>query len=199
MYKIFSILILLFFLNSCNENFTKLPEKETYDEELLKSIIPIKNVEYWQVDYVYGISPEKIFSNGNTELAKLIPIPEAKTGNGFFSGCQPSYCNYRILYLKNKNWYFVQSIEELREFIGKIDNEKEAFLIARINDYDIDYKSSKGNGFLKTNYGYKLKVNKYNSCPESKEAFIVSVQKDGKLSKFKDLGYYYKSKNCIVY
>ncbi|UQB69589.1 hypothetical protein [Epilithonimonas zeae] len=159
MYKIFSILILLFFLNSCNKNFTKLPEKETYDEELLKSIIPIKNVEYWQVDYVYGISPEKIFSNGNTELAKLIPIPEAKTGNGFFSGCQPSYCNYRILYLKNKNWYFVQSIEELREFIGKIDNEKEAFLIARINDYDIDYKSSKGNGFLKTNYGYKLKVN----------------------------------------
>ncbi|WP_027382219.1 hypothetical protein [Epilithonimonas caeni] len=199
MYKILSILILIFFLNSCNESFKKLPEQETYDEELLKFIIPNKNVEYWQVDYVYGFSPKKIFSKGNVELPKKIPIPEAKTENGFFSGCQPSYCNYRILYLKNKIWYYVQDTEELSKFIGEIDNEKEAFLIARINDYDIDTWSSKGNGFVKTDYGYKLKVNKYVNCPESKEAFIVSVQKNGILSKVKDLGYYYKSKNCIVY
>jgi len=194
MYKVISILTLIFFLNSCNESFTKLPEQETYDEELLKFIIPNKSVEYWQVDYVYGFSPKKIFSKGNAELAKQIPIPEVRTGNGFFSGCQPSYCNYRILYLKNKFWYYVQDTEELSNFIAEIDNEKEAFLIARINDYDIDSRSSKGN-----DYGYKLKVKKYVSCPESKEAFIVSVQKNRTLSKVKDLGYYYKSKNCIVY
>ena len=199
MAKILLIIIFISTINSCSENFTKLSIKESSDEELLKAIIPTDNPQYWQIDYVYGFSPEKIFSKGNSKLAKKIPIPEAQSGNGFFSGCQPSYCNYRILYLKNKKWFYVQDKETLIKFIGKIDNEKEAFLIARINDYDIDNNSSKGNGYLRTNDGYKLKVNIYDSCPESKKAFILKIQTNGKLSKIEDLGYYYKSKNCVIY
>ncbi|TXF79225.1 hypothetical protein [Chryseobacterium sp.] len=199
MYKTFAAIILILLCNSCKENFTKLKAGESYDEELLKAIVPHNYIEYWQIDYVYGFSPKKIFSTGDKELAKQILIPETVNGNGFFSGCQPGYCNYRIVYLKNKTWHYVQDTEKLSEFIGEIDNEKEAFLIARIKDYDIDNGSSEGNGFTKTEYGYKLKVHKYNTCPESKEAFIVTVQKNGKFKEVKNRGYYYKSKDCIVY
>lgn len=196
--QIFIFVIIFFSLISCNENFEKLPEKYRSDEYLLKQIKPNSKIEYWQIDYVTGFSPDKIFSNGNLNLAKEIPLPENKNLGGFFTGCQPLYCNYRILYIENNKWNFVDDTDELTKFIGKIDNEYEAFLIARINDYDIDSKSQ-GNGFEKTDYGYKLKVMIYNSCPETKESFIVTVDKNGKLNKLKNLGYYLQSGDCIVY
>ncbi len=196
--QILSFGTILFLLISCSENFKKLPEKYRDDEYLLKQIIPNSKIEYWQVDYVNGFTPNKIFSSGNQELSKKLPLPENQNLDGFFTGCQPLYCNYRILYISNNKWNFVQDKDELKKFIGKIDNEYEAFLIARINDFDID-SNSKGNGFEKTKYGYKLKVMIYNSCPETKQSYIVTVDENGKLNKLKNLGFYLKSKNCIVY
>lgn len=196
--QILIIGIIFFSLISCNENFEKLPEKYRSDEYLLKQIKSNSKIEYWQIDYVTGFSPDKIFSSGNLNLSKEIPLPKNQNLGGFFTGCQPLYCNYRILYIENNKWNFVQDKDELTKFIGKIDNEFEAFLIARINDYNIDSKSQ-GNGFKKTDYGYKLKVMIYNSCPETKQSFIVTVDKNGKLSKLKDLGYYLQSGDCIVY
>lgn len=196
--QILFFVIISYSLFSCNENFDKLPEKFRSDEQLLKQIKPNSKIEYWQLDYVSGFTPNKIFSSGNLNLVKQIPLPENQNGGGFFTGCQFSYCNYRILYIKNKRWNFVQDKNELKEFIGKIDNEYEAFLISRINDYEID-SNSKGNGFEKTNYGYKLKVMIYNSCPETKQSYIVTVDKNGKLNKLKELGYYLNSGDCIIY
>jgi len=196
--KILLIVIIIFSLISCNESFEKLPEKYRSDEYLLKQIKPSSKIEYWQIDYVTGFSPDKIFSSGNLNLSKKIPLPENQNLGGFFTGCQPLYCNYRILYIENNKWNFVQDKDELTKFIGKIDNEFEAFLIARINGYDIDSKSQ-GNGFKKTDYGYKLKVMIYNSCPETKKSFIITVDENGKLNKLKDLGYYLQSGDCIVY
>ncbi|WP_144282045.1 hypothetical protein [Chryseobacterium echinoideorum] len=196
--QILYFVTILFSLISCKENFEKLPEKYRSDEYLLKQIKPNSKIQYWQIDYVTGFTPDKIFSSGNIKLSKQIPKPENQNLGGFFTGCQPLYCNYRILYIENNKWNFVQNKNELKEFINKIDNEYEAFLIARINDYDID-SNSKGNGFEKTKYGYKLKVMIYNSCPETKQSYIVTVDKNGKLNKLKDLGFYLKRGDCIVY
>ncbi len=196
--QILYFVTILFSLISCKENFEKLPEKYRSDGYLLKQIKPNSKIQYWQIDYVTGFTPDKIFSSGNIKLSKQIPKPENQNLGGFFTGCQPLYCNYRILYIENNKWNFVQNKNELKEFINKIDNEYEAFLIARINDYDID-SNSKGNGFEKTKYGYKLKVMIYNSCPETKQSYIVTVDKNGKLNKLKDLGFYLKRGDCIVY
>ncbi|MBD3906934.1 hypothetical protein NAL32_19900 [Chryseobacterium sp. Ch-15] len=199
MFKQILIIVIIFFsLISCLENFEKLPEKYRSDENLLKQIKPNSKIEYWQIDYVTGFSPDKIFSNGNLNLIKEIQFPKNHNLGGFFTECQPLHCNYRILYIENNKWNFVQDKDELKKFIGKIDNEYEAFLIARINNYNIDSKSN-GNGFEKTDYGYKLKVMVYNSCPETKQSFIVTVDKKGKLNKLTDLGYYLQSGDCIIY
>jgi len=199
MYKIkFAIIFISFSLYSCIGDFQKLPEKYQSDEELLKKILPNQKIQYWQVDYVMGFTPEKKFSSGNQSLADKIQVPKSEIRGGFFFGCQPLYCYYRILYLKNNTWYHLQDANELKNFIGDIDNEYEAFLIARINDYDID-SDYKANRFIKTDSGYKLKVMKYENCPESMQGFQITILNNGKIEYIKDLGFYYKSKDCIVY
>ena len=196
--KIIFFIITLFLLTSCSESFQKLPEKNRSDEYLLEQIVPDSKVQYWQVDFVNGFRPNKKFAKGDMHLSKQISLPENQNFGDLFAGCQPVSCNYRILYIQDNKWEFVQNKEELKSFIGKIDNEYEAFLIARINDYEIDLNSN-GNGFLKTDFGYKLKVMIYETCPETKQSFVVTVDENGKLDKLKDLGYYLKRKNCIVY
>src|SRR5690606_28462008 len=105
----------------------------------------------------------------------------------------------RIAFLENNVWKIVRSKEELKNFIGEIDNENEAYLIGKINDYSIDYYSEKGNGFLKSEDGYKIKMMIYNNCPESKESFTLFITNEGKIQNLKSNGFYLKSKNCIVY
>lgn len=119
--------------------------------------------------------------------------------NGFFSGCQPSICAYRITYLENNHWKTVKSEQELKNFIGEINNVCEAFLIGEINHYSIDLNSKKGNGFIKETNGFMIKMMKYSSCPESKESFTFFVNKDGSIDNLKSNGYYLRSKNCFVY
>ncbi|HRO09307.1 MAG TPA: hypothetical protein PK047_10605 [Saprospiraceae bacterium] len=192
------IVIFLFSLVSCFENFEKIPDNYIGDEHLLKQIKPDSTIEYWQIDYLSGFTPEKIFSDGNQNLSTQIPLHDNLNPEGIFKGYQPLDYNYRILYIENNKWHIVQNKDELKEFIGKIENEYEAFLIARIHDYAID-SDSKGNGFEQTQYGYKLKVMIYSICPETKQSIIVTVDTNGNLSKLKDSGYYLKSKDCITY
>ncbi len=201
--KITYIIILLLFI-SCSDNYNKLSEKNTDNEELLKKIQTSNKVQYWQLERVPNWKNE----NENSEIlfskGTKIRITEYKQNtkldwNGFFRGCQPSYCAYQISYIKSNKWKTVKSEKELKEFIGKIDNESEAFLIGKINDYDIDSYSEKGNGFIKENKGYKIKMMIYNSCPESKESFTLFINEFGNIESSKSNGFYLKSKNCIVY
>jgi len=200
MFKQISIIIIIFFtLISCNESFEKLPEKYRSNKYLLKQIKPSSEIEYWQIDYVtFAYSTQTFFSSGNSSLKNKIPVPENQISGGFFGGGHFIFSYYIIMYIENDKWKYVIDEDGLTNFIGKIDNEYEAFLISKINNYSID-STSNGNGFIKTDYGYKLKVMKYNSCPETKESFIVTVYENGKLKQIKNLGYYLQSGDCIVY
>lgn len=201
-------LMLLFtglFLTSCSENFEKLPSKYSDREGLLKKIEPGNKVQYWQLEYIPNNFDDSknalvLYSSGKYGNQKeKMPLGKKFDFNGFFSGCNPSLCVYRITYLENNVWKIVRSEEDLKKFIGEIDNEFEAFLIGLINNYSIDGNSEKGNGFSKEENGYKIKMMLYKNCPESKESFTFFVDKTGKLSQLKSNGYYLKSKDCIVY
>ncbi len=201
----FSVLTIFIFivLNSCTEKFQKLSSSKSDTEELLKKIAPNKNVQYWQLERIPNWKDESknfeiLFTKGSYKSTETLP-DYGNNGNGFFSDCQPLYCAYRIAFLENNVWKIVRSKEELKSFIGEIDNENEAYLIGKINDYSIDYYSEKGNGFLKSKDGYKIKMMIYNNCPESKESFTLLITNEGKIQNLKSNGFYLKSKNCIVY
>ncbi|WP_133243379.1 hypothetical protein [Flavobacterium sp. 103] len=191
------LVVFLIFLSCEDLKYKSLDSEKTGIENLLKKIIPNKNYEYWEINYVYGFTPKVIFSKGKKELKKKYNFEE--NNGGFFTGCQPGYCNYNINFLENGKWHYIKEEKELARFINKIDNVEEAFLIARINEYDIDSNDKKGRSYTQTENGYKLKVMKYNSCPESKESFLVSIDSLGKLKQLENLGFYLKSKDCIVY
>jgi hypothetical protein len=192
-------------LSSCSERFQKTAEKNVETSELLKRIQPNTEVQYWQLESTPNFkddskSSEILYSNSRCTTKEKKGILNKKYDwSGFFSGCQPSYCAYRITYLENNKWKVVKSEQELKNFIGEIDNEYEAFLIGKINDYSIDAYSEKGNGFIKEKNGFKIKMMIYNSCPESKESFIFFVNTKGEILNLKSDGFYFKSKNCITY
>ncbi|MFZ4930376.1 hypothetical protein [Chryseobacterium sp. Mn2064] len=191
-------------VTSCSEKFQKLPSKESDVEHLLKKIKPNNNVSYWQVEHFPNYEDETqesriVFSKGQYSNKQVSSPPNHNDWNGFFEGCQPIFCAYRIVYLENNIWKTAKSEEDLKNFISTIDNEYEAFLIGKINGYEIDYYSEKGNGFIKDKSGYNLNMMKYNSCPESKESFTLFINDSGKITATKNNGFYLKTKNCIVY
>lgn len=185
-------------LISCNNNnYESLSLGKTDTESLLKKINLNKTYDYWEINYCTIRQSKTIFYKGNKKLKEKYNY--SPTCRGFFHGCQPLSCSYNIVYLLNGKWNYIDDETLLASFISKIDNPEEAFLIARINDFDVDSYNQKGNGYFKTKNGYDLKVMKYISCPESKESFIVSIDSMGQLKKTESQGFYLKSKNCIVY
>ena len=198
------LLLFVLILSSCSEKFEKLSEKDSDRDILLKQIQPNKNIQYWQLEHFPNYKDDDKFSDvlysfGKCTKTEKEKIPINKNDwNGFFSGCHPSLCAYRITFLENNEWKTVKSEEELKNFIGEINNKSEAFLIGIINGYSIDLYSEKGNGFLEIKNGFKIRMMKYESCPESKESFTFIVNKDGQITNLKSNGYYLKSKDCIV-
>ncbi len=195
----FFISILSLFIISCNgnSNYTSLSDEEVDIEFQLRSINPNDDeIEYWEVNYIMLFEPETIHFTGNEDLKSSLENKEFV--NGFFQQCHPLHCTYNIVYYKNGEWNSISSEQDLKKFIGEIDNEFEAFLIARINEFYIDFSDSEGNGFYKSGENYFLKVMKYESCPVSKESFLLEITEDGEIKSQKSLGYYYKSKDCII-
>lgn len=192
-------------LCSCQDEYQHLPEKATYNEELLKAIIPAKNIQYWQLEHFPNNEENsnfnKILITKGTYNKNIIDKPPQHEDdwNGFFRGCMPSYCAYRITYLENNQWKVVTSEPQLKLFIGKIDNVFEALLIATTEGYDTDSESEHGNGYIETGTGFILKVMKYKNCPESKESFTMFVDQNGNISNIRSRGYYLRTDGCIIY
>ncbi|MBJ2123712.1 MULTISPECIES: hypothetical protein [Flavobacterium] len=192
------ILLIFLVLISCKDTkYQPLTSKEADVESLLKKINPNKEYAYWEINFSLPLTPKVIFYKGDKKLKQKNNYQPIQSG--FFTGCQPMSCSYTIIYFDNNKWNYVLKKEELITYINKIDNPEEAFLIAKIQDFDIDPYNPKGNGYLKTKNGYDLKVMKYISCPESKESFLVSIDSLGQLKSIKSQGFYLKTKNCIVY
>lgn len=196
--RVFVLSILILFI-SCKEktNYSSLSQEQADIEFQLKSINPNDDkIEYWEINYIRFLEPKTIYSIGNKILKSTLEGKEF--ASGFFHGCEPLHCAYNIVYHKNGEWISVTSEQDLKHFIGKIDNEYEAFLIALINGFSIDFNDSEGNGFYKSGENYFLKLMKYKSCPESKESFLLKITQDGEIESQKSLGYYYKSSDCII-
>lgn len=145
-----------------------------------------------------GWSYNLLFSRGDIK-GNIIPKDSEKVilSSGFFSDCMPAYCAYRIRYLREGKWKIADSEIGLKEFIGEIDNQYEAFLIAKINHFEID-RSGEGNGYIKANGGYQLRVMRYEMCPESKESFTMFVARNGELKNIESHGYYLQTNNCLT-
>ncbi len=200
---VFSFLLLLFI--SCNNSnvevekgFKKI-ENVIDRDELIKSIVPNKKIVYWEYVRVRlglkkGTEIRVKHSLGDSLIKKKYNIDYPKKGL-----TRGEFISYTfITYIDNEGVKYVTTEKGLIDFIGKIDNAKEAALIISYKkDLWIDNDDIRGGAYKEVKYGFELYMMKYYNCPIKKESFKVEIDTNGNF-KYKSNGLYYKSKDCIT-
>lgn len=180
---------------SVSNEFIKISDTLHYKDRLFQYIIPNENYEYWKVVRKYDTLSEKIIYE-NRESKKLKYSQDFSTENGFFWECLPDGCFTYITAYKNKKPHHFTNEEELRKFIGYIDNLQEALLLVKTYDFWFDEKEKIGGSYkIDKNY-INLYLAKFSSCLVSKESFSVKINRKTQEIEYKSNGIYYESDNC---
>lgn len=176
-------------------DYKKIPDILDNVDYLYPFIVPGKEYAYWRV--LSNIDdPDKAVIY-ESQMPDPMTINETVPEKGFFQKCIGEGCFSYILACKKDRSVYFSSEQQLRDFIGFVDNLPEALLIARINGFWIDTKK-RFTGSYKIEdkyisiYGLKSK-----DCPVAKESFLIKInRKTGKIEA-KSNGVYYKSSECI--
>jgi len=148
--------------------FTPFPDFNRYSF-LIDSIIPNEYFAYWECVYkdempddfnmLYLNRGRRVIYNGDS-LNFNDFAASVNSDQGFFSECAPMYnCFYYIVGVKpDRKIVLINSEDLLKHFIGKINNDEEAGLVARINGYYIDNESIECGSFRKRQNDYLLYV-----------------------------------------
>lgn len=177
------------------DNFVKIPDSLHFRDSLYKFIIPNKKYIYWRVlRKDDSLNNELIYeSKKNKEYSKSY-----SPNNGFFWECMPDGCFTYILAYRNKRLEYVTNEKALRDFIGYVDNLSEALLIARTYDLWFDDQNPIGGSYqIDENYIY-LYLSKFKSCPVSREAFFVKINRKTGNFEQESKGLYYKTNDCYT-
>ena len=116
--------------------------KYNYLDSIGKKIVPNENFNYWAYSTYYerygdGKISQTILKEGGNKILKK-SITEKFKPYGIFEGGHPSYrCNY-VTIIENQKVKYIRTDEELRNFIGDIDNLEEAILLAHTYGYQLD-------------------------------------------------------------
>ena len=180
----------------------KYTTRENYLDTLGKFINPNKKFDYWQyATYYSGFGQAKytiLKQGGNVALRKMINErikPEYSVG--IFQGGHPSFrCNY-ISTIKNGKVKYLKTLEEFRDFLGKIDNLEEALLFARTYGYLLGDDRNQSE-FKKKQNGYVLHLIKYNEFPTRIENVEVIISNNGFI-KTKSLALFCEGEKCYEY
>lgn len=182
------ILIISFFIpglflsqKTVSEDYKKIPEILDNTEFLYPFIKPDTKYQYWSVlRNIEDPDPDKsiIYESQMPDFMTLNdPAPE----KGFFQQCTTSDCFSYILACKNGKTEYFNNEQQLRNFIGFVDNLPEAILIAETHGFTVD-TSNKLGGFYKIDDQYiSMYISKLKNDTQ-KESFLVKInRKTGKL------------------
>ncbi|RKE89566.1 hypothetical protein [Epilithonimonas arachidiradicis] len=180
-----------------DEDFKKIPDSLYFRDNLYKYIRPNHNYSYWKVVRKDdSLTTELIYES--TKSKNWNYLESFSPNNGFFEECHPDGCFTYIIAYQNKEVKYFTDGKELRNFIGFINNLPEALLIARTYNLWFDDKNSLGGSYkIEKDFIY-LYLAKFESCPISREAFFVKInRKTGELEK-ESKGIYYKKNDCYT-
>ncbi|MDV7696697.1 hypothetical protein N6B72_07190 [Chryseobacterium soli] len=163
-------------------------------QNILYEIVPNDKIDSWVLVYnSYGKNQEVKTSGGKKDYT-----PQFSGFNLFPS--EDSF--YYIAYAAGGKINYVTDLEELKRFIGKIDNVEEAAIAMTIDGYLIDeeFKDIAGN-YYEDHSNYYLDMGKLTSkeCPYQKTHYTLTISKStGTVSQVKDNGTYIElyNKKC---
>lgn len=190
-----ALLLTLLSFNFPHSNYKRLPYSYNDESYLIKYAHPDKDYTYWEFDSTFpdGV----IYSYGTKQKdIKFKSISDSK----LFIGCKPMLCSEYIAYVCNGNVGYVTNAEELKNFIGKIDNLQEAVLLARaIYDLRIDANIKGGVYRIHADTVYDLRLTKFISCPETKKIFYLKIERNKGIVDTATEATFYKGTGCLVY
>ena len=168
------------------------PPMEQY--KLIAHVIPDKAYDYWhyKVSDLYT-DQYRMTYKGDTTFRAL--LHRDKTRPTFHvDGLSFTH----MVYVNHGKAGYVTNNEELKSFIGKVDNLEEAILIAGMSGFVQDRKQRFANAYLKTAKGYELYLGSFELCPVTNRLFHITIDYSGHLTA-KYLRTYYKSGDCIIF
>ncbi|MFP3594682.1 hypothetical protein [Chryseobacterium sp. SIMBA_038] len=188
---IISFLIPGLFLSqkTVSEDYKKIPEILDNTEFLYPFIKPDTKYQYWSVlRNIQDPDPDKsiIYESQMPDFMTLNdPAPE----KGFFQQCTTSDCFSYILACKNGKTEYFNNEQQLRNFIGFVDNLPEAILVAETYGFKVDTSNRSASSYKIDDQYISMCISKLKNDTQ-KESFLVKInRKTGKLEA-KSNGFY---------
>lgn len=176
------------------DDYKKIPDILDTTEYLYPFVIPNKEYEYWRV-LTNDSDPDKaiIYESQAPDFMTINePVPE----KGFFQKCIGNHCFSYILACKKDRSVYFSDEQQLRDFIGTVDNLPEAILLARTYGYSIDPKNRFTGSYKIDDHSISMYALQSKGCPATKESFFIKInRKTGKLIA-KSNGIYSKNEDC---
>jgi hypothetical protein len=171
---------LVFGQKTVPSDYKKIPEILDNPELLFPFIVPDKKYDYWSV-LRNNPDPDKaiIYESQAPDFMTLNdPAPE----KGFFQKCLGEDCfSYLLACEKGKTKYF-STEQQLRDFIGTVDNLPEAILIANTYGYSVDTGNALSSSYKIDDKNIFLYLAKFKNNAENKESFFIKInRKTGKI------------------
>jgi len=171
---------LVFSQKTVPADYQKIPEILDNPELLYPFIVPDKKYDYWLV-LKNNPDPDKaiIYESQSPDFMTLNdPVPL----KGFFQKCLGENCfSYVLACDKGRTQYFSDE-QQLRNFIGSVDNLPEAILIANTYGYIMDTGNTLSSSYKIDEKHVSLYLTKLTVNSTQKESFLIKInRKSGKL------------------
>lgn len=174
-------------------DYRKIPEILDTVDYLYPFVKPDKKYAYWKV--LRNINdPEKAIIY-ESQMPDYMTINEPPPSQGFFQEYVTENCFSYVIACKSERAEYFTNEQQLRDFIGSVDNISEALLVAKTYGYTFDSKNKLGGSYKMENDYFLLYLSKSKDCPAPKESFFIRInKKTGKLEA-KSNGLY-KNDHC---
>lgn len=187
---------LLFCQNTVSRDFKKIPEILDNPELLYPFIMPDSKYQYWSV---FRNNPDPdlavVYESQMPPYMTLNdPVPE----KGFFQKCLGKDCFSYLMACENGRSVYFSTEQQLRGFIGSVDNLPEAVLIANTYGFSVDADNGLGSSYKTDDQYISLYLSKTKTCPLTKESFLIRINRKTGKTDSKSKGIYFKSKECIT-
>lgn len=155
--------------------YQKIPEILDNPELLYPFIVPDKKYDYWSV-LRNNPDPDKAVIY-ESQAPDFMTLNDPTSEKGFFQKCLGEDCfSYLLACEKGKTKYF-STEQQLRDFIGTVDNLPEAILIANTYGYTVDTGNALSSSYKMDDKNIFLYLTKLTNNTENKESFFIKINR----------------------
>ncbi|KMQ64195.1 hypothetical protein ACM39_16860 [Chryseobacterium sp. FH2] len=176
------------------DDYKKIPSILDTTDYLYPFIVPDKKFEYWSVLQNNTDPDEAIIYE--SQMPDFMTVNDPAPEKGFFQKCLGENCFSYIIACENSRSRYFSNEQQLRDFIGFVDNLSEAILVANTYGFTVDTSNKLSSSYKIDGKYIHLYLSKSKDCPITKESFFITINREtGKLES-KSNGIYFKNEDC---